>query len=164
VARRLKRPKAPLAAVGWREWVELPDLGAFRIKVKVDTGARTSSLHAYELEVVERDGIEWVQFVVHPLQRDSRTTVECTAPLVERRWIRSSNGVRQLRPVIRTTLRLSTETWPIDLTLTSRDVMGFRMLLGREAIRKRFVVNAGRSYLQSERETRRAKPRETDPA
>ncbi|HVS13862.1 MAG TPA: ATP-dependent zinc protease [Thermoanaerobaculia bacterium] len=160
MASRLKRPR-PQPVVGWREWVELPGLGDFRIKSKVDTGARSSSLHAYDLEIVERDGVELVRFVVHPLQKDVRTTVECEAPLLERRWVRSSNGVRQRRPVIRTELRLAGQTWPIDLTLTARDVMGFRMLLGREAIRRRFVVDPGRSYLLSERPTRR---RRRDPA
>jgi hypothetical protein len=155
VAGRLnRRPRSP-PAVGWREWVELPGLGAFTIKAKVDTGARSSSLHAYDLEIVERGGLEIVRFVVHPLQKDVLTTVECESPLLERRWVRSSNGVRQRRPVIRTELRLAGQAWPIDLTLTSRDVMGFRMLLGREAIRGRFVVDPGRSFLQSERPPRR---------
>ncbi|HVS66693.1 MAG TPA: RimK/LysX family protein [Thermoanaerobaculia bacterium] len=153
--RQVRRHKA-LPTVGWREWIQIPELGQFLIKAKVDTGARSSSLHAYDLEIVDRDGIEWVRFVVHPLQRDTEVTVECEAPLLERRWVRSSTGERQLRPVIRTDLLLAGRPWPIDLTLTSRDVMGFRMLLGREAIRRRFLVDPGRSYLLSRRPRRRA--------
>lgn len=153
--RPVQRHKGPLPTIGWREWIQLSDLGEFEIKAKVDTGARSSSLHAYDLEIVERDGVEWVRFVVHPLQRDTEVTVECEAPLLEQRWVRSSNGELQLRPVIRTEVRIAGRTWPIDLTLTARDVMGFRMLLGREAVRRRFIVNPGRSYLMSRRPGRK---------
>lgn len=139
--------KPPLPAVGWREWLALPELGIERIKVKVDTGARTSALHAFDVESFERDGCTWVRFLVHPIQKDFDTTVETEAPLVDRRHVRSSSGKATLRPVIRTTVRLGTELWPIELTLVRRDVMGFRMLLGRQALRRRFVVDPGRSFL-----------------
>jgi hypothetical protein len=92
-----------------------------------------------------------VTFSVHPIQGDSITTVMCSAELVEQRWVKSSNGKRELRPTIRTSVSFGNEAWSIDLTLTSRDLMGFRMLLGREAVRRRFLVDAGRSFLMKRR-------------
>lgn len=142
-----------LPTIGWREWLALPDLGVDRIKAKVDTGARTSSLHAFDVHVDTRRSR--VRFKVHPIQRSSHETVECEAPLVDRRWVRSSNGKRELRPVIETSVALLGETFTIEVTLTSRDLMGFRMLLGREAIRRRFLVNAGRSFVASRRKKKK---------
>ena len=133
--------------IGWREWVNLPELGILKVKVKVDTGARSSSLHAVDVRLVRRKKRTLVHFNVHPLQGDTSHTVSCTAELIDERWIKSSNGKRELRPTIRTYVGFGDETWSIDLTLTSRDMMGFRMLLGREAVRRRFLVDAGRSYL-----------------
>src|SRR5688500_2483335 len=115
--------------IGWREWVVLPDLGIKRVKAKVDTGARSSSLHAFDVEVVEGRGRSRVSFKVHPIQDDSATSVRCEALLHDQRWVKSSDGRRELRPVIRTRLETAGESWEIDLTLTSRDLMGFRMLL-----------------------------------
>lgn len=156
---RSQEPTVTLAggrAVGWREWASLPELGVKAVKAKVDTGARSSSLHAYDLQEVRRHGRLWVTFKVHPLQRNERYVVECASPLLEYRHVTSSNGRRELRPVIRTELELGELRWPIELTLTRRDTMGFRMLLGREAVRGRFVVDPGRSYLASRRPTRGA--------
>lgn len=136
-----------LSVIGWREWAALPDLRVDAIKVKVDTGARTSALHAFDLEVVEREGEPWVQFCVHPFQRDDDQVVAASAPLLEERQVRSSNGQMEERPVILTDVGLGDQRWAIELTLTRRDEMGFRMLLGREAVRGRFVVDPGRSYL-----------------
>jgi hypothetical protein len=133
--------------VGWREWVSLPDLGIDAIKAKVDTGARTSSLHAFDVELKTRRGVDWVHFKVHPLQHESKRTVSCKARLLEQRLVKSSTGHQQLRPVVETVVDLDGESWPIELTLTSRELMGFRMLLGRTAIRKRFLVDPGRSFL-----------------
>ncbi len=145
--RKKHRPTREKDVIGWREWVGLPDLHIKRIKAKVDTGARSSSLHAYDLLIVRRGQTEFVRFKVHPIQRQTHTTVRCEAPLHEERWVRSSNGKRELRPVIRTTLFFCGDTWPIDITLTSRDMMGFRMLLGREATRSRYVIDPARSFL-----------------
>ncbi len=132
--------------IGWREWVRLPALGVQAVKAKVDTGARSSAIHAFDVHIDEDGPIVRVRFKIHPIQDESKSSVACEAPLFDRRWVRSSNGKRELRPVIRTELALMDETWPIDLTLTSRDVMGFRMLLGREAIRRRLLVDPGVSF------------------
>lgn len=150
-----KKKRKAKPAIGWREWVSIPELGIARVKAKVDTGARSSALHAIRIHVAEENGVEVVRFAVHPFQDDSRTTVHCEAPLLEKRWVTSSNGKRQLRPVIRTTISLDGRDWPIDITLTSRDMMGFRMLLGREAVRKRYVVDPSRSYLAERRKQRK---------
>jgi len=140
-------PSSDKPVIGWREWVTLSDFGAQPIKAKVDTGARTSSLHAYDIEVFHRRGKEMARFKVHPLQRDGRKVMVCEAQLLEHRWVRSSSGAREHRPVITTMATLMGQPWPIELTLTNRDVMGFRMLLGREATRSRFLVDPGRSFL-----------------
>lgn len=132
--------------IGWREWIGLPDLGIKMIKVKVDTGARSSSLHAFNQRVFEQDGVQWVRFQVHPVQRKSDKTVEVQAEIVEFRSVRSSSGKTSMRPVILTNVTLLGFTWPVELTLARRDEMGFRMLLGREAFRGRFLVNAGKSF------------------
>ena len=142
----VKKPKPGLPVIGWREWVGLPDFGIKHIKVKVDTGARSSSLHAFDRRVFERDGAEWVRFKIHPLQRNTKLTVELEAPILEYRSVRSSSGKAAIRPVILATVALLDISWTVDLTLASRDEMGFRMLLGREAFRGRFLVDAGKSY------------------
>jgi hypothetical protein len=134
-------------AMGWREWVEFPDLGIKRVKAKVDTGARSSSLHAERIELFQTRGQMGVRFLVLPLQRSRLKPVLCQAILHDERYIKSSNGSRELRPVIRTPVSWGGDVWEVDLTLTSRDLMGFRMLLGREAIRRRHLVDPSRSYL-----------------
>lgn len=146
-----RAPRADLPHMGWREWVALPGLGIDWIKVKVDTGARSSTLHAIDVHRFERDGAAWVRFAVHPYQRDFAKTVRCEAPLVDERHVRSSVGHVQHRPVIRAVVRSGAVEWPVEITLTNRDAMGFRMLLGRQAIRHRFVVDPGRSYLAGRR-------------
>jgi hypothetical protein len=145
--------------IGWREWLALSDLGIGRIKAKIDTGARSSSLHAFDIHVAGEGKHPWVHFKVHPIQRDSVTIVQCKVRLHEYRNVKSSSGHSELRPIIRTPMQLGDETWPIELTLTSRDEMGFRMLLGREAIRGRFVVDPNRSYLFRELVPKRHKKR-----
>jgi hypothetical protein len=137
--------------IGWREWVALPDLGVGRIKAKVDTGARTSALHAFHIEGFERDGRAWARFEVHPNQRTTAGALVAEAPLVDRRAVRSSSGSAEHRWVVRTTLEIGGVRWPIELTLTRRDAMGFRMLLGRQALRRRVVIDPGRSWLTGQR-------------
>jgi hypothetical protein len=151
---RSRHPRSPkkaaaarLPVIGWREWVTLPEFGVAGIKAKVDSGARSSSLHAFSLKSFRRDGAAWVRFQIHPVQRSTAASVDVEAPVLEYRHIRSSNGKSSRRPVIITQIELMGATWPIELTLASRDEMGFRMLLGREAIRNRFLVHTGRSFL-----------------
>jgi hypothetical protein len=132
--------------LGWRECIGLPDLGVDAINVKVDTGAKTSAIHAFDVRTFERDGESWVAFTLHPVQRHRTPIVECESRLISERDVRSSNGQQEKRYVIETRARIGKRTFPIELTLTNRDEMGFRMLLGRQAMRRRFLVDPGKSY------------------
>lgn len=146
---QIDRPQmdAQKAVIGWREWVSLPDLAIAHIKAKVDTGAKTSALHAFYIQPFERDGMPWVRFGVHPLQSTAEQVIECEAPVKDVRRVTDSGGHAEMRPVIETTLVLQGETRLIELTLTDRENMMFRMLLGRSALKRRFVVDSGKSFL-----------------
>jgi hypothetical protein len=135
------------AVIGWREWVGLPDLAIAHIKAKVDTGAKTSALHAFYVQPFERDGMPWVRFGVHPLQSSAEQVIECEAPVKDVRRVTDSGGHAEMRPVIETTLVVQGEMRLIELTLTDRENMMFRMLLGRSALKRRFVVDSGKSFL-----------------
>lgn len=141
----MKDPKTRV--IGWREWVALPDLGIATIKAKIDTGARSSALHAFEVETFSQDGQEKIRFKVHPQQRDTTQMKIAEANILERREVRNSGGHVELRYAIETSVEIGGVRWSIELTLTNRDTMGFRMLLGRQAIRDHFLVDPGRSFL-----------------
>ena len=125
----------------------LPDFTDVSIKAKIDTGARTSAIHAWDIKAFEKDGAKWVRFELHPLQKNNTLRVPCEAPVLDERLIRSSNGDISKRFLIRTRLKLGSRTWPIDLTLSRRDEMGFRMLLGRTALGGRALIDPSASYL-----------------
>lgn len=142
---------------GWREWVSLPQVGVDWVKAKLDTGARTSAMHAFHVEEFQRDGAPWVHFSVHPWQRSSEDEVWAELPVHDRRLIRSSSGHQQERYVVMMDVRLVDRIVRAEMTLSRRDQMGFRMLIGREALRQGFVVDPRRSYLggRPERQVRR---------
>lgn len=127
--------------VGSEEWCGLSSLGIPAIKARVDSGAKTSSLHAFNIVAFKRGGKPWVSFEVHPVQKDRRTVVRCEAPVVDRRTIKSSSGDAERRYVISTELEIGDNSWAIELTLANRDSMGYRMLLGREAMNGRMLVD-----------------------
>jgi len=132
--------------IGWREWVALSDLGVERMKAKIDTGARTSAIHAFDIELYKKRGQDWVRFAVHPYQKNDTDIRTCTCPVQESRVVTNSGGSQERRLVIETQLTLGNQKWPIEMTLTNRDQMGFRILLGRTAIKGRFLVDPGKSF------------------
>ena len=134
--------------IGWQEWAGFPELCTTRIKAKIDTGAKTSAIHAFSVSEFERDGAPWASFILHPVQRRKLPEITCQAPIVDRRMIRSSNGIAQERLVIRTTMRMGDREWPVDLSLTNRDDMGFRLLVGRDALKKSILIHPARTFLQ----------------
>ena len=144
-----------LLTLGWREWVSLPELGLERIKAKVDTGARTSSLHAFEVRDYMQDGVHRVEFKMHPKQRDNDTVVVCTANITDERPVRDSGGHQENRWVIESPVTIGGVTWNIEINLTSRDDMRFRMLLGRTAFRGQALVDPARSYVLGKRPRRK---------
>ncbi len=144
-----KNPKtAKRTLIGWKEWCALPDLGLPAVKAKIDTGAETSALHAYDIETFIHHNIPYVRFKSHPLQRDGGPELACEAPLVEKRIVVSSNGEREMRPVILTRIGIGEIFIHAELTLTSRHKMNFRMLLGRKALKQaKVIVAPGKSFL-----------------
>lgn len=141
---RKKRKKENML-VGWREWAALPELNIPAIKMKIDTGAKTSALHAFNVKSFEQDGQHFVSFEVHPLQKSKKVNHRCTARLVDERTVTSSNGHQETRLTIRTPIEMQGKKWDIDITLTKRDIMAYRMLLGREAM-KSITVEPSKSF------------------
>lgn len=139
--------EAPFLIVGWKEWVQLPNLNLPAIKAKIDTGAATSSIHAYEIEYFRKLNKTYARFFLHPIQRNKKISVACTAEIIDQRGVKSSSGQTEYRPVIRTNLQIGNFVWEVELNLTNRDSMGMRMLIGREALRNRALVNAGSRFL-----------------
>jgi hypothetical protein len=132
--------------IGWKEWLALPDLGIPAIKAKIDTGARTSSLHTFSIEEYIVNGLAMVRFGIHPLQKRRDVELFCEAPVVDHRRVKDSGGHSEMRHVIETTAVLGSRRWTIQITLTNRDGMMFRMLLGRAALAGQFIIDSGRSY------------------
>jgi len=142
-----KKISKQLPIIGWREWLVLPTLSIGKIKAKVDTGARTSALHAFWVDAYKKDHQQWVRFAIHPLQNNTDVVIECDAPVKDRRMVTDSGWHKQRRYVIETPVCLGMHTIDAELTLTDRDTMRFRMLLGRTAINGRFLVDSSASYL-----------------
>lgn len=133
--------------VGSEEWCAFPDMGIPTIKARVDSGAKTSALHAVNIQSFEKDGENWVKFDINPIQKNTKAVIHCQAPLIDKRVVKSSSGFREQRYVIKTEIQFGGASWEVELTLTNRDSMGFRMLLGREAMSGRVLVDPEQKYL-----------------
>jgi len=144
---KLQKNSGELITLGWREWVKLPELELKNIKAKVDTGARTSCLHAFSVKPFTENGKQRVEFQIHPKQHDIKTVQTCIADVIDQRIVTDSGGHKEERWVIKTTLGIGTYRWPIEVTLSARDNMKFRMLIGRTALKGRAVVDSSRSYV-----------------
>jgi len=147
-----KKIKSKKMAIGWQECCALPNLGIEKIHAKVDTGAKTSALHAVNIELFNKADVQYIRFDVYPHQYDQDALKQCEAEVLDQRYVMSSSGQKELRYVIKTLLVIGKKTWEIELTLTNREPMNFRMLLGREALKRRVLINTGRRYLQGHRE------------
>lgn len=137
----------PKTLVGWREWLAMDDLGVDRILAKVDTGAKTCALHTFYITPFERDNEAWLTFGLHPDRDSSERELHCQAPIKERRDVTDSGGHTENRYVIETNISLAGKTFPVEVTLTNRDNMRYRLLLGRNALRRGFIVESSKSYL-----------------
>ncbi|MGO2356482.1 MAG: ATP-dependent zinc protease family protein [Marinomonas foliarum] len=142
----------PKIVIGCEEWCTFPSLNIPAIKARVDSGAKTSSMHAINIKRFTRNDEHWVRFEVHPLQKNRKATVHCEAQLVDQRVIKSSSGDKESRPVIRVPLTLGNKTWEAEVTLTNRDTMGYRMLLGREAMNGRVLIDPEGLCLQGDKQ------------
>ena len=135
--------------IGWKEWFAFEKLGLPAINGKIDTGAKTSSLHAFNIEHFVKSGIDYVKFEIHPIQKDKNVVRTCTAKVIDYRYVSDSGGKKEKRYVIKSPMKIGKKTIIIEITLANRDSMAFRMLLGREAIKKaNMLVDPSKSFLQ----------------
>ena len=146
-----------LLTIGWREWVGLPELGITSIKAKIDSGARTSALHAYEIRPFVEDDVQRVEFKIHPRQYNKESVLVCVANVLDERTVTDSGGHKERRYVISTLCSIGEHSWPIEITLTARDDMRFRMLLGRTAIKGRALIDSSKSYMVGKKKRRKIK-------
>jgi len=145
-----KHPVKAKTIIGWREWCALDSLGLPAIAAKIDTGAKTSSLHAFKLNFFETSEGTRVEFFINPLQRRKHPEIKCSASVVEMRSITSSNGIAEVRPVINAVIALGEHRYTTEITLTNRDEMGYRMLIGRQSLAPRFIVDSSLSWALGE--------------
>lgn len=145
--RRKLAAASDMLMIGWREWINLPNLSPVPVKAKIDTGAKTSALHAFFIEPYETNDTRMVKFLLHPYQKDTDTVVECHAPVVDQRKVRDSGGHEEVRYVIASEFKIGGQSFTAEITLTDRDSMAFRMLLGRNALANRFLVHSRASFL-----------------
>lgn len=138
--------------LGWREWLDLPDLGANNVLAKIDTGAKTCALHTFYIDDFYREGAQWIRFGLHPNRHSDKLAVHCEARVKEKRDVTDSGGHTENRYVIETLMQLGGELFAAEVTLTNRDNMKYRFLLGRNALRRRFVVDPAKSYRLGKRE------------
>lgn len=138
--------------IGWKEWFSLDCLGLPAIKGKIDTGAKTSALHAFNIESFYIENVEYVRFDIHPLQKNKRLFRSCVARVIDQRMVSDSGGKKEKRFVIKSDISIGEEKIRIELTLTNRDTMAFRMLLGREAIKQaKMLVDTSKSFVQGKK-------------
>lgn len=148
-ASSIKNKKTAKKTLGWKEWFGLDCLSLPAIKGKIDTGAKTSSLHAFNIESFYIEDVEYVQFDIHPLQKTKKLVRTCVARIIERRMVSDSGGKKEKRIVIKSDLRIGERNFRIELTLANRDSMTFRMLLGRDAVKQaKMLVDPSKSFLQ----------------
>lgn len=136
--------------IGAEEWCTFPSLGIPAVKARVDSGAKTSSLHAFNIEKFAKNSNAWVRFEIHPLQKDKKISIICEAEIIDKRKVKSTSGISEKRFVVQVPLCIGSDTWDVEVTLTNRDSMGYRMLLGREAMMNRFLIDPSSSFLMGE--------------
>lgn len=145
----IKKKKIKKNIIGWKEWFAFEELGLPAINGKIDTGAKTSSLHAFNIDTFVKNGREFVEFQIHPLQKNQKIIRTCIAPIIDHRYVSDSGGKKEKRYVIESEIFIGEIKTKIEITLANRDSMTFRMLLGREALKKmNMVVDVSKSFAQ----------------
>lgn len=147
----------PKLIIGWQEWISLPEINIPAVLAKIDTGAKTSSIHAYKIEYFIKNNKDFVRFTIHPIARNNIISRTCEMPLLDKRTVKSSSGDEEERPVIKTLIHIDGNEWEIELNLTNRDYMGSRMLIGREAMRKHVLVHSGVNFIHGKLSDQTAK-------